>query len=240
MTTVQMRKLNSSFDSNNMKYGQIAGNKHINDLIYHCFEYICKEEEQKFVKKFREQPNNSDQVMHTFRELMLGGYLGSMGLRVKHELLVDTKTPDWCILDEKSEVACLVELTNFQIDKATEMEIEAQLRNRGIALFWRDGNKDNVDRLYQSMWHKAEVYGVLVQKLKVPYVVALFGEFRAAIDSEEIRRCLFSQGFRLFEMHPEVSGVLYFEETFGRYSFHFFRSPNPLRVFDLPSGFFPP
>jgi hypothetical protein len=234
-----MKKLNGTFDSNNIKYGQIAGNRHINELIYYCFEYICEEDEKKFVKKFREQPNDSDQVMHTFRELVLGGYLGSMGLRVKHELLVDTKTPDWCILDEKSEVAGLVELTNFQIDKTTELEIEDQLRNRGIALFWRDENKDNVDRLYQSMVHKAEVYGVLAQKLKVPYVIAVFADFQAAIDSEEIRRCLFSQEFRLFEIYPEVSGVLYFLETSGHYLFRFIRNPIALREFDLPDGFFP-
>jgi hypothetical protein len=224
-----------------MKYGQIAGNKHINGLIYRCFEYIGEEDEQKFVKEFREQPHDSDQIMHTLRELVLGAYLGSSGFKVRHEYAVDTQTPDWCILDEESVVMGIVELTNFHIDKATQDEIEAQLKTRGVAWVWRDENKDNVDRLYHCIWHKAQVYRALVEKLRVPYVVAVFGEFRVAIDfEEEVCPCLFDEEFELFEMYPEVSGVLYFEESSGRYWFSYAHNPNALRVVDLPSGVFPP
>jgi len=203
-----------------MKYGQIAGNKHINALIYRCFEYIGEEDKQKFVKEFREQPDDSDQIMHTFRELVLGAYLGSSGFKVRHDYAIDTQTPDWCILDKKSVVMGIVELTNLHIDKATEDEIEAQLHARGVAWVWRDENKDNVDRLYHCIWHKAQVYGALVEELGVPYVVAVFGEFQAAIDfEEEVCPCLFDKEFGLFEMYPQVSGVLYFEESSGRYLF---------------------
>ena len=134
----------------------MAGNKHINELIYRCFEYIGEEDKQKFVKEFREQPHDSDQIMHTLRELVLGAYLGSSGFKVRHDCAVDTQTPDWCILDEKSVMTGIVELTNFHIDKATEDEIEAQLKARGVAWVWRDENKDNVDRLYHCIWHKAQ------------------------------------------------------------------------------------
>lgn len=230
--------MNCSCDPNDMKYGQIAGNKQINGLIYRCFQYICEEDEQKFVKKFREQPHDSDQVMHTFRELVLGAYLGSNGFKVRHDYAVDTQTPDWCILDEKWVVMGIVELTNFHIDKATEDEMEAQLEARGIVPVWRDENKDNVDRLYHCIWHKAQVYRALVEELRLPYIVAVFGEFRAAIDFEEVRACLFDEEFGLFEMCPEVSGVLYFEESSGRYLFNYSHNPNALRVVDLPSGVF--
>ena len=55
-----------------MKYGQIAGSKRVNYAIYRCFEHLCDKDQQRFVRKFREQPHDSDQIMHTFRELILG------------------------------------------------------------------------------------------------------------------------------------------------------------------------
>ena len=62
-----------------MKYGQIAGNKSVNETIYRCFGHICEKDVPKFVKKFRSQLNDNTQVMHTFRELILGAYLASRG-----------------------------------------------------------------------------------------------------------------------------------------------------------------
>ncbi len=150
-----------------MKYGQIAGNNSINAMIYHCFEYVCEEDERKFVKKFQEQPHDSDQIMHTFRELVLGAYLSSKGFRMRHDYVTDNQTPDWSILDVKGQsIVGIVELTNFHIDKATENEIEEQMHAKGIAKYWRDQNKDNVERLYHAIWHKAPVYKSLTEKLK--------------------------------------------------------------------------
>lgn len=223
-----------------MKYGQIAGNRRINALIYRCFEHIREEDERKFVKKFREQPHDSNEVMHTFRELVLGAYLCSRGFGARYQYVIDEHTPDWSILDEESELSGIVELTSFHIDKATENEIEEQLRARGVGWAWRDANKDNVDRLYHSLWYKAQVYQDLVRDLGVPYIVAVFGEFRAAIDfEEEVCPCLLDEEFGLFRMYPDVSGVLYFEETSGRYLFRYTHNPNALRVFNLLSGVFP-
>jgi len=220
-----------------MKYGQIAGNSQINTFIYRCFEHICEEDERKFVKKFREQAQDSDEIMDTFRELVLGAYLCSWGFRARYEYAINSCTPDWSILNDDSRPSAIVELTNFHIDKATETEIEKQLRAKGLACVWRDANRDNVDRLYRSIWHKAQVYRDLVQKLGVSYIVAVFGEFRAAIDEEEVHICLFDKEFGLFAMYPEVSGVLYFEERLGRYLFRYVH--NPSARFDLLSGIFP-
>jgi len=98
------------------KYGQIAGNKSIDDTIYRCFGCICAEDECKFVRKFRQQPHNEAQILHTYRELVLGAYLASNGLKVRYDYKVDTKTPDWAILDEKSRLMgityCSVEVDN--------------------------------------------------------------------------------------------------------------------------------
>ena len=133
-----------------MKYGQIAGNKHINAFIYHCFEHISEEDVQKFVKKFREQTQDSSEIMHTFRELILGAYLCSIGLRGRYDYSIDGKTPDWSIFGQDSSLCALVELTNFHLDLATESEIEEQLRRKMVAYVWRDANKDNSERLYQG------------------------------------------------------------------------------------------
>lgn len=224
-----------------MKYGQIAGNSSINAMIYHCFECICEDDERKFVKKFREQPSDSDQIMHTFRELILGAYLSSRGFRARHDYVANDKTPDWSILDADGAITGIVELTNFHIDKTTENEIEGQMRARGIAAtYWRDQNKDNVDRLYRVIWRKAEKYSSLAEELQTPYVVSVFGEFEAAVDFEEVCLCLFDEKTGLFGMYPELSGVLYFEEGSGQYSFNYAGNPNALRTIELPVGIFPP
>jgi len=222
-----------------MKYGQIAESKKINHAIYQCFEHLCEEDHQRFVKKFREQPHDSDQIMHTFRELILGAYLSSCDFKVRHEYSVESKTPDWCVLDNRSAVVGIVELVNFHIDAVTESEIAKQIQAKGIiTAYWRDGNKNNVERLYYRIWDKMQKYQALTEKLGVPYIIAIYPDFKAATDFEEVRACLYHNGTGLFQMYRDVSGVLYFEEDAGQYCFRYEQNPNALRKFDLPSGIF--
>jgi len=209
-------------------------------LIYHCFEYLSKEDQQKFLKKFRDQPHDSDQRMHTCRELVLGAYLSYCGFKVKHHYKIDNKTPDWCILDDKSAVIGLVELTNFHIDKATEDEIQRKKQARGIAVYWRDGNKNNIVRLDNRVQEKAKQYKALIAEIEVPYVIAIYPDFRVVIDfKEELCPILFDEETGLFKAYPELSGVLYFTEDAGRYSFRYAQNPNTSRAIYLPDGIFP-
>lgn len=231
--------MSSPHETTDRKYGKIAGNNNINDFIYLCFEYVSQEDQRAFVKKFRDQPHESDQIMHTFRELILGAYLSSKGFRVKHDYVVETKTPDWCILDGTSEVTGIVELANFHLDRTTESKIEKRAAANQIVFFWRDKNKDNVERLYHCIWQKADAYHALIEKLRIPYVVSVFGEFQAAIEFEEVRHCLFDKEIGLFERYPDVSGVLYFQEESGRYFFDYADNPHALHILDVPSGAFP-
>jgi len=219
-----------------MKYGQIAGSNRVNELIYHCFSYISDENERKFVKKFREQPHESEQIMHTVRELILGAYLGSKGFKIKYDCVVNNHTPDWCILDVSLATCCIVELFNFHIDKNTETDIEKQRQAKCVASYWRDGNKNNTYRLYESFRHKSQVYQNLVEHLKLPYVIALFSNIGAAIDLEEVQSCLFEDKTGLFTLYPSNSGVLFFEENGGQYSFIYINNPNAQRSFDIPNG----
>lgn len=221
------------------KYGEIAGSRHINDFIYLCFDYISQEDQRVFVKKFRKQPHDSDQIMHTFRELVLGAYLSSNGFKVRHDYAVEAKTPDWCILDDMSEINGIIELTNFHLDRATETEIQRRAETNPIVVFSRDQNKDNVERLYQCIWHKADAYNSLIEKLRIPYVVSIFGEVEVSIDFEEVRHCLFGKDIGLFERYPDLSGVLYFQEKSGRYFFDYAKNPHALRILDIPNGSFP-
>jgi hypothetical protein len=230
------------YDPREMKYGEIAGSKNIDALIYYCFKYLCEEDERKFVKDFREQPPDSDQIMHTFRELILGAYLSSNGLVVRHHYAVDSKTPDWCILDDNSAIVGIVELVNFHVDKATESEFEVQLEaGLPIAWAWPDANKnkDNLDRLYDRIWDKAQVYRALIKRLQVPYIVAVFGEFRAGVSLEEVEHCLLDEDTGLFDKYPEMSGVLYFQDVREGFLFYYQPNPHALRTVDLPDGLFP-
>jgi len=220
-----------------MKYGQIAESKKVNYAIYCCFEHLCDKDQQRFVKKFREQPHNSNQIMHTFRELILGAYLSSRGFEVRHEYSVESKTPDWCILDNRSAVIGTVDLVNFHIDKDTENEIAKQIKAKGMVVYWQDQNKNN-NRLYHCIWDKMQKYQALIEKLRVPYIIAIFPDFKAAADFEELLPCLHHNESGLFQMYQDVSGVLYFEENAGQYCFRYEQNPNALRKFDLPSGVF--
>ena len=217
-----------------VKYGQIAGNKSINAMIYRCFEYICGEDVPKFVKKFRDQCRDENLVMHTFRELVLGAYLASSGFDVRHESKVGAKRPDWCVLDGSLALGAIAELTNFHLDRATEDRIERQLQRGNVWLGWLEANDS---RLYQSIWHKASAYKALVEEYQVAYIIAVFGEFHAAVNTDELNACLSSES-GLFGLYPVLSGVLFFEEYSGRYQFTYMPNPNPLKSLDVPSGEF--
>jgi hypothetical protein len=218
-----------------MEYGEIAGNTKINATIYHCFECIDKEEARKFVRKFKEQPHDNIQVMHTFRELILGAFLASNGFRVKGEYGLDGRMPDWCVVNETLQPLCIVELTNFHPDAETSEDIVRQMREKGL---WCNFMKPNTDRLYQVIWKKADTYLALAEKYQLAYVIAVFGGFTADVEHEELDECLFGEEHGLFELYPGVSGVLFFKEFAGQYQFSYMANPCALRSISFPGGWF--
>lgn len=231
----------NSYTQSHITYGQITGNEKINGFICCFFEYVCEEDQRKFRRKFRKLPPESDQTMHTLRELIIGAHLSANGFQVRHDYALNNQTPDWCILDDESAVIGIVELTNFHIDKATEIEIRKQSKLKDNFAYWRDGNKNNVDRLYHCIEGKAQAYRSQAISRKVPYVAAVFGEWETAVDFDEIRSCLFCEEAGLFDMYPEMSGVLYFvEQNALRYLFHYAENPNALQPITMPTGVFSP
>jgi len=227
-------------DSGDPSQEQFAPSRHINALIHLCFHQLSEDDRRRFTRQFRILPQESDQIMHTLRELVLGAYLASTGLDVRYHCLIAGRTPDWCILDEKGIPVTFVELTNFHIDETTELDIEAQRRAKRIAVVWRDANKDNVTRLYHLVCRKAQECAALAVSAGIPYAIALFGDFRAALDfADDVSPCLFDSDSGVFMKYPEVSGMLYFEEASGRYLFKYAASPFAARPLELKSGAFP-
>jgi hypothetical protein len=218
-----------------MKNEQIAGSKKINDTIYRSFQYLKYSEVEKFIREFKEQPHDEVQVMHTFRELILGAFLSQNDLQMYHNYEIDSKTPDWCVLDDSSRPQCIIELVNFHPDTETSADIINQIQEKGI---WCNFVKPNTERLYNAIWEKASKYKSLARKYKLQYVVSVFGEFTASVDQEELNECLFDEETGLFKLYPEVSGLLYFEESSGVYLF--FYKPNPFAnvAMNIPSGRF--
>lgn len=221
-----------------MKYGQIAGSKSINEFISHCFKFISEEDQKKFIKKFKTQPHDSIQIMHTFRELILGAHLNATGFNAVYEYNLENNTPDWCILNEKSRVQSIIELTNFNIDYETDKYIQNAKESKNVVCYWRDANKDNIKRLFETIKNKVLSYRLLTENLKLPFVVALFSTFEVAIDLEEIKKCLYNMETGLFNLYPELSGLLFLEEKNGSYSFFYESSPVSFYKIYLTGGLF--
>ena len=60
----------------------------------------------------------------------------------------------------------------------------------------------------------------------------IFGHTFAFIDEEDLQTALFTLDGGVFASAPELSGVLFFEETGGEYSFRYF--PNLAARFLMP------
>ena len=228
-------------NQNRKKHGEIIGDKKINEYICYFFEYVCKGNQQRLKRKFRNLKSESSQIMHTLRELILGAHLSASGFRVRYDFVINNQTPDWCILDDDLSVVGIIELLSIHIDRATENEIRQHSELRDNYFYWRDGQKKNIDRLYQKIEKKAQKYSSQAISLEVPYVVAVFGEWELALDFNEIQSCLFNETTGLFSMYPEISGVLYFvDQNPLRYLFYYSENPSSLRPITMPTGVFPP
>jgi len=197
----------------------------MNATIYHCFELVSEQDGVQFVRKFGEQPHNDTQIMHTFRELVIGAYMGSQGLRVHSEPKIDGKTPDWLI-----EPDAILELVNFHVPQAVENDIRSQFEAKGHAAFFM---QPNTDRLYDRLWEKARAYVSLAQMR--PYVVAVFADIDVEIEDDEIDECL-SGEHGLFVMCPWLSGVVHFIERGAVYYFRYFANPHAVNPYAFPKG----
>jgi hypothetical protein len=208
-----------------MDYGVIAAGTNVNAAIHRCFEFIPESETRRFVKWFREQPHDETQVMHTFRELVVGAYLGSQGMSVRASPNIAGKTPDWYISEN-----IVLEVLTLHASKELEDDINRQLKAKGIASYWAP---DNTKRLFDRIRDKATAYQNILGNR--PYVVAVFGEIQVDIEMRELHDCVFDK-YNLFANCPHLTGVVLFVERNAVYSFKYVPNPTATNPFDFPEG----
>lgn len=218
-----------------MKYGEIAGNPHIDRAIYECFSKLEERDAKAFVKKFARMASDEQQRMHVFRELLLGGFLASGGIRVRSEMRIDGQTPDWVVLGERGEPAAIVELVNFHTEHRVEREMNQARDDGGM---WTGWLPDNSKRICGRIEDKAATYRGLVTQRDLPYIIAVFGEFSASVDEDDFLPCLSEPENGLFARERHVSGFLFFEEQRGQYQFKYYPNRHALRAFSVPTGLF--
>lgn len=209
-------------------------NHSINQWINYCLSLIDCEDAPKFIRSFKNYSGNDQQSLHVFRELILGAYLISKGINVRNNLKIFDKTPDWSVVDNNS-IDCegIVELVNLNIDIKTNKYIESQ-KNK-IAVYWVGENKN---RLYQSLLNKVTKYKGLISNNNVPYIVAVFVDFRLHFDLEEFDELLNKKPDGLFHESAHLSGVLYINDSNGKYLFNYFENDLAKNKIKLPSGEF--
>jgi hypothetical protein len=159
-------------------------------------------------------------------------------LIVENERKINGKTPDWSILDSSGEILAIVEMVYHHIDCTTNDSLLAQSNVEGNSYsYFPNANDPEHQRLFSQIEGKACKYRNLVTDLQIPYVIAIFIDSLAEIDTEVIKNCLMKGEKPLFNSHTGVSGVLYFEEYFcGSYRFNYIDNPFAIREMYIPSG----
>lgn len=88
------------------------------------------------------------------------------------------------------------------------------------------------DRLFSKVQEKANEYAKLIEQVRVPYVVALFGEFTAPIEPQEMYHVVYDLHGGVFAEIPALAGVIFFRERWGQYEYSYFPNPEAMH----PSG----
>jgi len=186
----------------------LTGNQALEDMISTCFQYLAVDDRRNFLYIFGNVSLDPDQFMHTYQELLVGACLCANGFQARYERKVEGQTADWTILNETEDSAQgIIEVTNFHIDQQTRKDIQEQRLKKGMAAYWRDGNKINLTRLYDVVRKKAEKYTRLVQALQVPYLVSVFGDSEAVLDLDELWEILTDGNEALFPRFLHLSGL---------------------------------
>lgn len=162
--------------------------------------------------------------MDVLRELVIGWYLANLDFAVRYEPNIDSVRPDWAIFRRWDDLAGIVEVKSFYVDKHTETQLDGAFECTPFTAFW--GNA-NTQRLWQSLRDKASksTYHDIAMRHHVPYLVALHSDFRAAVSMDDLEVCLFDTDTGIFKIYPSVSGIIYFEDSGSGYRFSHIANP---------------
>lgn len=200
-----------------MKFGVLSENSHINSRIYKMFEDLDPSDVAVFARKFKSERN--EQLFHTFRELIIGSQLRRQGLKLRYERKVLGKTPDWVSVDDADQIDEILDVVTLRQRRETETDILSTLSTGQI---WSGWVTIPPDHIYSKIEQKANAYASLVNSIKRPYIVCLFGEFTADVDPEEVQLVLYSHHGGVFSTLPTLAGVIYFLERSGTYHYSYF------------------
>ena len=95
-----------------------------------CFPHIHEDDTVTFARLLRGMPPETEQWLHTLRELIFGTFLARNGLAVRYERKVEGKTPDWSLLSPDGELVGLLDVVNFHNVEKTERYIKNNLAPR--------------------------------------------------------------------------------------------------------------
>lgn len=189
--------------------------------IERALSYLSERDQIVFRKKLKEQSEDEHQVMHTFRELLVGVFLAQQGYTPCYEPRLDGLTPDWQFQhDGRNE--CIADVVNFHIEQKIEAQIDSAFDEHRS---WAGEIPDQTQRLHFSLWQKAGKYKNLVSQKNVPYVVFVFGWMQAVVQPEQIDQCLLSSD-GLFNEYPSLSGVYHMRERPYKISAELVRTGN--------------
>jgi len=213
-------------------YGPHVRNLRVIARITQLLPLLEQEDQRKFQKKFRSE--SAEQVTHTFRELVLGAFLLNSGFIARYEVEVSNKTPDWLLHGVGGEVLAVIDQLTFHQSRELDDEMNRTVRAGSAGAWWLP---DNGSRLYQKLHAKAETYEALATQLKASSVVAIFGDAKAVVETDELQDVLqIAYGGGLFANAPWLSGVLYFEEAHGNYNFRYFKNSAAVRPLSIADG----
>jgi hypothetical protein len=190
------------------------GNRHLQDLV----RRLHPDDMPRFVEKLTTQPLRDR--FHTYRELLVGAHLRDRGFAVRYEHQIDGHTPDWTLVDRTPMEVIDVLTLHQRHDK--DVEITSSIRDGGN---WAGWITIPPDHIYRKLSDKAGQYSALAKRTQSPYVLAVYGEFIASIDPEDIEHVLFTQHGGWFTITPEVSGVIYCRERTFQFEYTYFSNP---------------
>lgn len=186
---------------------------------------LSSEDQRKFRRKFESE--SAHQAAHSARELFLGIFLRKNGFVVKYEIPVMARTPDWAILNDDSSIQAIVEQLTFHQVPGLDKEMNIAILS---GQEWVDWMPDNTPRLYQKLHEKADRYASIADAAGVAYLIAVFADFFAAVDREQLDEALFkAYGGGVYADRPSLSGVIFCQESNGRYAFEYIPNPSASR-----------
>lgn len=203
------------------------GNAHLQNLIRH----LHPDDIAPFVEKLTTQ--RLRERFHTYRELLLGVHLRQCGVDFRYEQTIGGKTPDWSLHRDEHQLLEVIDVLTLHQRNEKEKDISTTILSNGSWTGWIGIPPDHI---YRKLTDKAGQYSELVCKAKVPYVLAVFGEFVASLSPEDIQHVLYVQHDGWFKTSPEVSGVIYFREKNCSFEFKYFPNPTALYSSTVLSG----